>query len=125
MPKVIFLPNKLQPETIEVEVEVGDTILMAAEKAGVPMGHNCGGVCGCSTCHVYVRQGEKNLSEQQDNEADRLDMAFQVKACSRLGCQAEVQDGTTTVEVTQESLKSYLDENPKERKEFAAKGIVV
>jgi 2Fe-2S ferredoxin len=125
MPKVIFLPNKLQPETREVEVEVGDTLLMAAEKAGVPMGHNCGGVCGCSTCHVYVRQGEASLSEQQDNEADRLDMAFQVKPCSRLGCQAEVQDGTITVELTQESLKSYLDENPKERKEFASKGIVV
>jgi ferredoxin, 2Fe-2S len=125
MPKVIFLPNKLQPEERSVEVEAGDTLLMAAEKAGVPMGHNCGGVCGCSTCHVYIRGGETSLSEQEDPEADRLDMAFQVKPCSRLGCQAEIKEGTVTVELTQESLKSYLDENADERKAFAAKGITV
>jgi ferredoxin, 2Fe-2S len=125
MPKVIFLPNKLQPEERSVDVEVGDTLLMAAEKAGVPMGHNCGGVCGCSTCHVYIRVGEASLSEQEDPEADRLDMAFQVKPCSRLGCQAEIKEGTVTVELTQESLKSYLDENADERKAFAAKGITI
>ena len=25
--------------------------------------HNCGGSCACTTCHVIVREGEENLSD--------------------------------------------------------------
>ena len=49
-------------ESIEVEVPVGTTILEAARKAGAPEGDRCGGVCACSTCHVYVVQGLRHSS---------------------------------------------------------------
>ncbi len=106
----------------EVEVHRGTNLLEAAEQGGAYMGHLCGGVCACSTCHVWIRHGLPSLSEQQDNEMDRLDQAFDVRAYSRLGCQSEVNDDDVTVELTEESLTAYLDENPHLRHELEAQG---
>ena len=69
----------------EVEVPVGTSLLQAAQKLEAPEGYACGGVCACSTCHVYVTRGAELLSEQEDEEADILDKAFDVRAPSRLG----------------------------------------
>jgi 2Fe-2S ferredoxin len=110
MPKVSFLPDNLT-----VEVPEGTTLLEAAQKGGVKMGSACGGVCACSTCHVWVRQGLKSLSEQSEKELDILDKAFDVKPQSRLGCQSEVSGEDVLVEITQESRKTYFDEHPEER----------
>ena len=55
----------------EVEVPVGTSILAAAQKLGAPEGYACGGVCACSTCHVYVIRGAELLSAQEDDEACR------------------------------------------------------
>jgi ferredoxin, 2Fe-2S len=123
MAKVTFKPNKICPEERTVEVPPGTTLLEAAEKAEAPMGHNCGGVCACSTCHCYIRKGADSLTDQEDKEADRLDMGFDVRHYSRLGCQAEIEDedAEIVVEITEESLKSYLDENPKIRKALEEK----
>ena len=52
--------------------------------------HACGGSCACTTCHVIIREGEQNLSEMQDDEADRLDTAWGLTSRSRLGCQAVI-----------------------------------
>jgi ferredoxin, 2Fe-2S len=57
---------------------------------GVPLEHACGGSCACTTCHVIIRQGAANLSEMQDDEADRLDTAWDLTVDSRLGCQAVI-----------------------------------
>src|SRR5207247_4260990 len=46
--------------------------------------HACGGNCACTTCHVVIRQGAQNLSEMQDDEADRLDTAWERTVDSRL-----------------------------------------
>lgn len=103
---------------VTVEVEPGTTILEAAEKAegqGVKMGHACGGVCACSTCHVYVRQGYDSVEEPSDREEDILDKAFDVRPTSRLGCQAEVQDEDLEVVVTEESIQAWHDEHPEAR----------
>ena len=81
----------------ETEVPVGSSILQAAQKIDAPEGYACGGVCACSTCHVYVTKGEELLSDQEDEEADILDKAFDVKATSRLGCQAIVKGDITIV----------------------------
>jgi ferredoxin, 2Fe-2S len=115
MPKVRFLP-----EGLEAEVQVGDTILDAAKECGAPEGDACGGNCACSTCHVYVRQGAELLTEMEDDENDRLDLGFDVRPQSRLGCQAKVtKDGLVVVEITQESRKAYLDEHPEQREKKA------
>ena len=106
MPKVRFIKEKL-----EVDVPEGSTILEAARAAGAPEGDRCGGVCACSTCHVYVVEGFDNTSEIEDEEFDILDKAFDVRMESRLGCQARIQ-GDIAVEISDESFNAFLDEHP-------------
>jgi len=105
-----------------IEVAPGTTILEAAEHCGARVGHACGGNLACSTCHVWVEQGLESLPEVADKENDIMDKAFDVRAESRLGCQAAVGEVDVVVEITEESLKSWLDENPDERKREAAGG---
>ncbi len=45
-----------------------------------------------------MREGKENLSEMQEDEEDRLDMAEGLTIHSRLGCQAVVR-GDVVVEV--------------------------
>lgn len=119
MPKVHF---KSPLDDITVEVSPGTTLLDAAEKAGAQVGHSCGGVCACSTCHVWVRKGLESLSEQRDEEMDRLDMGFDVRPYSRLSCQSEVGQADVHVEITEESLSAYMDENPVVRRRLESEG---
>jgi 2Fe-2S ferredoxin len=103
----------------EVEVPVGTSILEASTKANFPEGSACGGVCACSTCHVYVTKGSGRLSEQEDEEADILDKAFDVRQSSRLGCQCKiVEDGEIEVEITRESLEAFENEHPAARGKY-------
>jgi 2Fe-2S ferredoxin len=122
MPKIVFKKNRLLKEDHTVEVSDGTTILEAANSKGVPVGSNCGGVCGCSTCHVYVVEGFDSLEEMSDKEADRLDLGFDVRLNSRLGCQAEVSGEDLVIDITEESLKAFLDENPDIRKHYQETG---
>ncbi len=103
----------------EAEAPVGSSILEAAQKVGAPEGYACGGVCACSTCHVYVHKGSELLSEMEDEENDILDKAFDVRASSRLGCQSKIEkDGDLEVEITQESLQAFENEHPEARGKF-------
>lgn len=122
MPKITFDKNRLMPAPITIDAKPGLTLLEAAEAVGIPVGANCGGVCGCSTCHVVIKSGEDELSEMEDREADRLDMAFDVRLESRLACQAVLGDEEVEVQITEESLAAFLDENPKQKKHFEATG---
>ena len=110
MPKVTFLPDGNS-----IDVPPGTSILDAAKKCHAQVGFACGGVCACSTCHVYVRSGLDSLSEQQEKEEDILDKAFDVRASSRLGCQSRVGDADVSVEITRESRQAWFDEHPDER----------
>jgi len=66
---------------------------------GIHLEHACGGSCACTTCHVVVKEGtDGNLSEMEDDEADRLEMAPGLTLHSRLGCQAVVR-GDVVVEI--------------------------
>lgn len=67
-----------------------ESLLDLAKHFGIPLEHACGGSCACTTCHVIVREGECNLTEMHDDEADRLDTAWGLTPHSRLGCQAVV-----------------------------------
>ena len=108
MAKVRFIDQNL-----EIEVEVGSSILDASKRINAPEGDACGGVCACSTCHVYVEEGEELLSEAEEDEEDILDKAFDVRMNSRLGCQAKLtEEGTVAVKISQESLEAYYNEHP-------------
>ena len=83
MPKVTFILRDGTEKTVEFEQgklpyhEHGlpESFLDVAMNFGIPLEHACGGSCACTTCHLIIRQGEQNLSEMEDNEADRLDTA--------------------------------------------------
>ncbi|HET9956767.1 MAG TPA: 2Fe-2S iron-sulfur cluster-binding protein [Polyangiaceae bacterium] len=112
MPRVRFVD-----QNIEVEVPVGSSILAAAQGSGAPEGSACGGVCACSTCHVYVEAGADLLSPAEEGEEDILDKAFDVRMSSRLGCQARLQrDGLVSVRISKESLDAFYNEHPNERR---------
>ena len=97
MPKVTFI---IDGEAKTVEFEHGklpysnhgkpESFLDVSKHFDVGLEHACGGNCACTTCHVIVRQGAQNLSEMEDDEADRLDTAWELTPDSRLGCQAVI-----------------------------------
>ena len=103
MPKVTFILRDGTEKTVEFEhgklpfQEHGlpESFLDLAMNLGIPLEHACGGSCACTTCHLIIRQGENNLSPMQDNEADRLDTAWDLRPSSRLGCQAVIKGDVT------------------------------
>ena len=104
--KVSFLPYDITLEVEEGQFPFGThgkpgSLLDIALAHKVPMGHNCGGSCACTTCHVMVKEGKENLSEMEMDEEDRLDMATELTLSSRLGCQAVV-NGDVVVQITDE-----------------------
>jgi len=117
MPRVRFIE-----QNVEVEVPIGKSLLSAAQAGGAPEGSACGGVCACSTCHVYVEQGAELLSDAEEDEEDILDKAFDVRMNSRLGCQSTLKrDGLVVVRISKESLDAYYNEHPAEVRPAATK----
>jgi 2Fe-2S ferredoxin len=104
--RVTFLPHNVTVEVDESQFPLQDdgkpgSLLDIAIAHGIPMEHNCGGNCACTTCHVVVKQGAANLTPMQPDEEDRLDMAPGLTLHSRLGCQAVVK-GDVVVEIMEE-----------------------
>lgn len=91
-------PN-IQPLTV-----TGDftdmSVLEVTEAYDVHLNHNCGGVCACSTCHVYVEKGEDFLEDISDKEEDFIDRAINPRLESRLGCQCIILEDDADVTVT-------------------------
>jgi len=105
MVRVTFLP-----EDRTVEFEFGSlpydghgepmSFLDVAENYEIFLDHACGGVCACTTCHIWVKEGDKGISEPEDKELDRMETAADVQLNSRLGCQAIIEKpGTYVVEI--------------------------
>ena len=74
--------------TAELKGCKGQSLLELAMEHGINIEHACGGVCACSTCHVYVEQGMEQLSEASEAEEDRVEEAPGLQRNSRLCCQA-------------------------------------
>ena len=94
MPTVTFLPAGKT-----ASVPRGTSILDAADAAGIELPHNCGGVCACTTCHVWIERGGETLSEIEEREDDKLNEAAGLSPSSRLGCQARVGDADVVVRI--------------------------
>ena len=85
-----------------------ESVLDVALAHGVQLEHACGGFCACTTCHVIVKEGEENLSEAEEDELDRLDMAPGLTQRSRFACQAVV-NGDVVVEIPNWNI-NYVSE---------------
>lgn len=90
---------EFDPETMPYQEHgLKGSLLDVAMNHGLHLDHACGGNCACTTCHVIVQSGAENLSEMEDDEADRLETAAGLTLRSRLGCQAVVK-GDVVVEI--------------------------
>ena len=97
--KFKFDQKGLSPVTIE-NVAPDQSILEVALANDIELHHNCGMVCACSTCHLYLEKGEEFVPELSDREEDFIDRARNPRINSRLGCQCILKDNTGTIEVT-------------------------
>jgi 2Fe-2S ferredoxin len=112
--KVTFLPQNVTVEFDPATLPYGEhgkplSLLDIALNFGIHLEHACGGNCACTTCHVVVKQGDANLAEMEDEEADKLDSAPGLTMHSRLGCQSVVQ-GDVVVEIPDWN-RNYVSEN--------------
>jgi len=104
-----FEQKGLEPITLS-GIEPDQSILEVALKNDIELHHNCGGVCACSTCHIYVEQGEQFIEELSDKEEDFIDRAVNPRLNSRLGCQCVLQDADGSITVTLPDQTQFLGE---------------
>ena len=95
----LFEDKKIPKKTVTGNF-LDQSILEITEDYDVHLNHNCGGVCACSTCHVYIESGEDFLEEISDKEEDFIDRATNPRLESRLGCQCVILDEKAEITVT-------------------------
>jgi 2Fe-2S ferredoxin len=95
----LFEDQNIAAKTVEGNF-TDQSILEVTEDCGVHLNHNCGGVCACSTCHVYIESGEDFLEAISDKEEDFVDRAINPRIESRLGCQCIILDNEAVITVT-------------------------
>ena len=104
-----FEQKGLEPISFR-DIAADQSILEVALKNDIELHHNCGGVCACSTCHLYVEKGDDLLEELSDKEEDFIDRAINPRLNSRLGCQCVLHDGNGDVVVTLPDQTQFLGE---------------
>lgn len=107
--KFNFEQKDLQPVVLE-NIEPGNSLLELALMNDIDLHHNCGGVCACTTCHLYVEKGMEHIEEISDKEEDFIDRAVNPRLNSRLGCQSVLLDGDGEIEVTLPDQTQFLGE---------------
>lgn len=93
-----FEDSKIEQKTVTCESDL--SILEVTEQFDIHLNHNCGGVCACSTCHIYVEKGDEHLEEISDKEEDFIDRATNPKLTSRLACQCVILNDDAEIVVT-------------------------
>jgi len=104
-----FEQKNLPPVTLN-NIGDGDSLLEVLLDNGIELHHNCGAVCACSTCHLYVQSGEKFIEELSDREEDFIDRAVNPRINSRLGCQCVLQPGSGEISILLPDQTQFLGE---------------
>ena len=96
MPQVTFIEHNGKRH--QVTALPGLSLMRAAIDNNVPgIDADCGGMCACATCHVYVDAAwQDRTGERTAMEKDMLNFAAATRANSRLACQipmAQALDG--------------------------------
>ena len=81
------------------KVKPGYSLLELALSNKIALEHNCGGMCACSTCHVFVEEGQEYLEETSRREKHFIDRVVGKNINSRLSCQCVLQKGQGTIRV--------------------------
>jgi 2Fe-2S ferredoxin len=107
--KINFEQKGMEPVTLN-NIKPDQSLLEVILDAGIELHHNCGGVCACSTCHLYIKKGEAFLQELSDKEEDFIDRAVSPRIESRLGCQCILLAGSGEIEVILPDQTQFLGE---------------
>jgi 2Fe-2S ferredoxin len=107
--KINFEQKGLASVTLQ-DVKADESLLEVLLDAGIELHHNCGGVCACSTCHIYIKSGAAHIAELSDKEEDFIDRAVNPRIESRLGCQCILASGTGQLEITVPDQTQFLGE---------------
>ncbi len=107
--KFNFEEKGMEPVVFE-NVEPGLTLLEIALMNDIELHHNCGGVCACTTCHLYIEKGMDHIDDITDKEEDFIDRARDPRLNSRLGCQSLLLDGEGEIEVKLPDQTQFLGE---------------
>ena len=108
--KFKFEQKGLEAVTIS-NISANQSLLEVALINNIELHHNCGGVCACSTCHIYLEKGEDFVEDLSDKEEDFIDRAISPKLNSRLGCQCVLhQNESGEIEVTVPDQTQFFGE---------------
>jgi ferredoxin, 2Fe-2S len=107
--RINFEQKGLEPVTLS-NITPDQSLLEVCLDNQIELHHNCGAVCACSTCHLYVEKGADFLEELSDKEEDFIDRAVNPRINSRLGCQCVLQPGSGDIEVTLPDQTQFLGE---------------
>lgn len=106
---VKFEQKDLKPVVLE-NITPGDSLLEVLLDNHIEVHHNCGGVCACSTCHLYLEKGETSVEELNDREEDFIDRAINPRLTSRLGCQCVLLEGEGEIDILLPDQTQFLGE---------------
>ena len=96
---VKFGEKNLHPVVLK-NVEYGQTLLELLLKNKIELNHECGGVCSCTTCHVYVENGMMHIEEKSKREDDFINKKIDKRLnSSRLSCQALILEGGGEIKI--------------------------
>lgn len=92
MPEVTYVESDGTEHRIDVPI--GVSVMQGAVNHMIPgIEGDCGGLCACGTCHVYLdRQWAEHCVPPDELEEGILEFAFAVDERSRLGCQIEMSE---------------------------------
>jgi 2Fe-2S ferredoxin len=95
-------------EEVEVNnIRSGQSLLEVCLNKGIDLRHDCGGICSCSTCHIYVLAGNEYLEEAGRKEKDFINRIPVHNSQSRLACQCLIisKKGNIEIIIPQENTK--------------------
>jgi ferredoxin, 2Fe-2S len=86
-------------EAVVRKAKAGQTVLEVALNNKIDIDHDCGGICSCSTCHVYVTKGNQYIESKNRKEQHYIERLKNKKENSRLSCQCLLLEDTGEIEV--------------------------
>lgn len=90
--KITVIDREDKEHDLTAPTDMNMNMMELCKAYELPVLGTCGGMCMCSTCHIYVLS-EHELPEQSIEEEEVLDQAFFVQENSRLGCQIKLHEG--------------------------------
>ncbi|TCI94152.1 2Fe-2S iron-sulfur cluster-binding protein [Tenacibaculum sp. M341] len=99
MANITFITNN--KEKIILEGNSGNVMQLAVNNGVQGIDGDCGGVCSCATCHVFVAEKDiDKVGKASSIEVDMLELSDDANEFSRLCCQIEITEAIDGVELT-------------------------